>query len=399
MKNFPKIPPEEFKLRIQSFKEIMDRENIDLVMAYSNLLDPSAVRYFSDFYPIVESAAIIIPLKGDPILCSGQACSAWSKHKAESKIDDIRVFPEVGEISGAEYDLEGQLDFSNMFEELRSKYDIKKIGTIGDIIFPHSIYKKLENVFPDVEKVSAEALIYELRKIKSANEIECIKKASQIMDDTFEYAIQRIKPGVTELDIQADIEGQMLRLGAEAHCIGFAPMAPSGLQNTNLIMNRNTLRKVKESEIINPASGTLYEGYNAVICTPVVLGKIPTALGDAIKVCHEVKNYQAAAMKPGITSQQLFKIYNDYLEKKGYIKFLSPYGAAHSTGLLECESPCFQDSNLDILMEENMALCIDAFLTGLPGGSLRIEDTYIIRKDGAELLTKFNQEYIPETFN
>jgi Xaa-Pro aminopeptidase len=219
------------------------------------------------------------------------------------------------------------------------------------------------------------------------------------MADTFEYAIPRIKPGVTELDIQADIEGQMLRLGAEAHCIGFAPMVPSGPQNTSLSMNRNTLRKVKESEIINPASGTLYEGYNAVICTPVVLGKIPTDMKDAIKACHEVKNYQASAMKPGSTSKQLFKIYNDFLEKKGYLKYLSPYGAAHSTGLLECEVPCFQDPNLDVLMEENMAICIDAYLTGLPWGSFRIEDTYIVKKDGAELLTRFNQSYIPETFS
>ena len=130
----------------------------------------------------------------------------------------------------------------------------------------------------------------------------------------------------------------------------------------------------------------------------MVLGKIPTALGDAIKVCQEVKNYQAAAMRPGITSLQLSKLYNDFLEKKGYLKYLAPYGAAHSTGLLECESPCFQDPNTDVLMEENMALCIDAYLTGLPGGSLRIEDTYIIRKDGSELLTKFNQDYIPETY-
>ena len=260
------------------------------------------------------------------------------------------------------------------------------------------MYKKLEEVFLDADKISAEAFIYELRKIKSDNEIACIKKASQIMDDTFKYAIPRIKPGVTELDIQADIEGQMLRLGAEAHCIGFAPMVPSGPQNTNLCMNRNTLRNVKESEIINPAAGTLYEGYNAVICTPVVLGNIPTEMKDAIKVCHEVKNYQAAAMKPGVTSKQLFKIYNDFLEKKGYIKYISPYGAAHSTGLLECEIPCFQDQNLDVLMEENMAICIDAYLTNLPWGSFRIEDTYIIRKNGAELLTKFNQEYIPETF-
>ena len=220
MNNFPKIPDEEFRLRMQKFKEKMEKEKIDLAVVYSNLLDPSAVRYFSDVFPINESAALAVPLKGEPIMCSGQACHEWSKYK--SKIKDIRIFPEVGEVSGVEYNIEGQLDFEGLFKELKSKYSIKKIGVVGDLIFPYEIYKKLEKIFPDAENVSAEALMYELRMKKSENEIACIKKAAEIITNTFEFAIPRIKPGVTELDIQADIESQMLRLGAEGYTLSFS---------------------------------------------------------------------------------------------------------------------------------------------------------------------------------
>jgi len=392
MNNFPKIPDSEFKLRMQKFKEKMEKEKIDLVVIFSNLLDPSAVRYFSDVSPINESAALAIPLEGEPVMCSGQACHEWSKNK--SKIKDVRIFPEVGEVSGVEYDIEGQLDFEDLFEELKGKYNIKKIGVVGDLIFPYEIYKKIEKVFPDAERVSAEALMYELRMKKSESEITCIKKAGEIITNTFEYAIPRIKPGVTELDIQADIESQMLRLGAEGYVLSFSPMVPSGPENSNLCMCRNTLRKVRESEIINPSAGTLYEGYNAPICTPVVLGKIPDEIKEAVKIANEAKNIVADSMKPGATSRQLFEIYSKFLTKYGYSKY-SPYGSVHSSGMLECESPFFS-AEKDIVMIENMSVCIDAYFKDLPWGAFRIEDTYIIRRDGAEIVTNFNQKYIPE---
>ena len=71
---FPRIPDEEFERRMASFSSKMAENDLDLVVVFSNLLDPSAVRYFSDVSPINESAALLIPLEGDPILCSGQAC-------------------------------------------------------------------------------------------------------------------------------------------------------------------------------------------------------------------------------------------------------------------------------------------------------------------------------------
>ena len=391
---FPKISLEEFELRMKRFKERMQSNKIDMIVIYSNLLDPSSVRYLSDVSPINESAALIIPLGGEPILCSGQACHEWSRFK--SKIKNIRILPEVGEISGVEYDLKGQLDFEDLFKEVKAKHKINKIGIIGEFIFPYMIYKKLEKVFKDAEIVNSEKLIYELRMQKSKDELTCIKKAGEIITETFTYAVAKMKPGYSELDIQADIESQMLRLGAEAYCNSFAPMIPSGKENSNLCMNRNTLRKIKESEIVDLQAGCLYEGYNSAICTPVVLGNVPKEIKDAVRTAFEARQIVVSAMKPGASSIELFGIYNKFLKKKNFEKF-SPYGSVHSLGMLECETPFFSATK-EVTMLENMVVAIDAFFKGMSWGSFRIEDTYIITKKGAEAVTNFNEKFISKNF-
>ena len=385
----PRIPDAEFTDRMRRFKEKMAQHGLDLVVGFSNLLDPSAVRYFADVSPINESAAFLIPLEGDPILCSGQACHEWSRF--HSRIKDIRIMPEVGEVSGVEYNLDVQ-DFEDLFEEMKSKYGVSKIGIIGDLIFPYEIYRKLERVFPGVSKTSAEGLMYEMRMRKSEHELACIRHAGEIIARTFEYAAERIKPGVTELDIQADIESQMLRLGAEAYTHSWAPMIPSGPLHSNLCMNRNTLRPVQEAEIIDLQAGALYEGYNAVICTPVVLGQVPDEMRQAINVARAALNLVASHLQPGVTSRALFKVYTDFLDERGYRQF-TPYGSVHSLGMLECESPFFSATK-DVVLVENAVVAIDAYFKGLPWGSFRIEDTFIVRSDGPELVTKFNEKYL-----
>jgi len=386
---FPVIPDEEFAQRLESFRAKMARNEIDLVVIFSNLLDPSAVRYFSDVYAVNESSAMVIPQCGEPILCSGQASYEWALYK--SKVRDVRVLPEVGEVSGVEYDLD-VLDFEDLFKEMKAKYAVRKIGIIGDLIFPYEIYKKLERVFPDAEKVSAEALMYELRIRKSENELACIRKAGEIITQTFEYAVPRIHPGVTELDIQADLEGQMLRLGAEAYTLSWAPMVASGPERSNLCMQRNSLRQVKESEIIALAAGALYEGYNAVICTPVVLGKIPDDIRRAVNVARQAVSHVSRLLYPGVTSRQLYAAYMRFLEEAGYRQY-APYGSVHSLGMLECESPFFS-ANRDVVLVENAVVAIDAYFRRLPWGSFRIEDTFIVHADGPERVTTFNEEYL-----
>ncbi|MHB1275745.1 MAG: M24 family metallopeptidase, partial [Candidatus Humimicrobiaceae bacterium] len=83
-------------------------------------------------------------------------------------------------------------------------------------------------------------------------------------------------------------------------------------------------------------------------------------------------------------------------KKNGFEKF-SPYGSVHSLGMLECEPPFFS-AEREIIMLENMAIAIDVYFKDLSWGSFRIEDTYIIKKNGPELVTNFNEKFISERF-
>jgi Xaa-Pro aminopeptidase len=394
VEDFPRIPDSEFVERISNVKKKMAEQSLDLLVIYSNMLDPGHVRYLSDVFGINESAAMVIPLAGDPIVCSGQACQAWSEHK--SRVKDVRIFPEVGETAGTEYMVGEQFGFTGFFKELSGQYNIKKIGTVGTLIFPQIIYAQLQNVFPNVEIVNAESLMIDLRFVKSKNEIACMRKAAEILDATFAEVIPRIETGWTELDIQAEITSGILKRGAESTAAAWEPMIPSGPEHSKLCMNRNSRRKVKEGEIICLQVGALYEGHNAALNSPVVLGSVPDEIKKAVNCAYDATEAIAATLKAGVSSKEVNEVGKAVLAKKGYDKY-SPYAMVHNIGLCECESPWMAEDK-EFIIPENATVCIDTFLFRMDWGSFRIEDTIAITATGADCLTRFNETYIRKHF-
>jgi Xaa-Pro aminopeptidase len=391
---FPRIPDSEFEARIAAVKGKMRERTIDLLVLYSNALDPGHVRYLADVAGINESVATVIPLEGDAIVCSGQACQVWSKHK--SRVKDVHIFPELSEVVGSEYLVGDQFIFSNLFQELRQKHSINKIGTVGTLIFPQIIYAQLQKTFPEAEIVNAEPLMFELRLHKSANEVACIRKAAEILDESFTNAVQKIQVGWTELDIMAEIEAGILRGGAEGTAASWEPMIPSGPEHANLWMNRNTLRKVSAGEIICLQAGAVFEGYNAALCAPFVLGKIPGEIQSAVLAANEAMGAAIQSLKPGATSKQVNAAGKAVLKRTGFAQY-SPYGIMHNIGCLECESPRMAEDK-DFPVVEGMTVCIDVFLFRLPWGSFRIENTLAVTAHGADRLTKFNEKFVARHF-
>ena len=212
----------------------------------------------------------------------------------------------------------------------------------------------------------------------------------------FENVVPKIQVGMTERHIEGMFEAEMMRLGAESYVQSFAPMVATGPKNSYISMCRNTLRQIKESEIINLAAGVCYEGYNGIICSPLVLGQIPQKIKDAVMCAYDALNYASAKMNVGTPCDVVLNAYTEYLTKYGYIDYC-PYGSLHSTGMLECEAPTFTVANKRII-QENMAICIDAYFKGMEWGSFRIEDCYLIGKDGAKRMTTYNDKAVPKIF-
>lgn len=394
--NFPVIPASEYAARVENFRAKMKEREVDLAVGFSNLLDPSAVRYFTDFAAVNESAAIVIPASGKVTLCSGQASSDYAVIKNKLENSEIRYFPEIGEVSGFEYDFGGQLDFAEYFAELAGQVKARRIGVLGRLIFPAIIWNKLAAAFPGAELIDMDDDLYDIRIIKSESEIAVMRKCSEIISETFAESVPLIRKGMTERQIQALFEGKMLEKGGESYVQAFAPMVATGPVHSHISMCRNTLREVEESEIINLAAGVCYEGYNGIICSPYVLGKIPDKIKDAVKCAYDALNLTASKMQDGTPADVMLNTYTEYLTKKGYIEYC-PYGSLHSTGLLECEAPTFSLKNKR-LVKKGMTMCIDAYFKGMEWGSFRIEDTYVITDKGAERMTTYNDKALPELF-
>ena len=387
----------EYQARVDALRTKMAEQGIDFVVGYSNLLEIAIVRYYCGFAPVNESSAIVIPAEGDVIVCSGQASYDYCQIENQLPGSRIAILPEIGEVSGFEYNTEGQLDFEELFKQVKAEHpNVKKIGFIGRLIFPAIVMNKLKAVFPNAEIVDCDDMHYAQRIRKSPAEIELLKTNWEMVSELFRNIIPQIRPGMTERHIEGLFMGEMMRLGAESYVQSFSPMVASGPKNSFISMCRNTMRQVQESEIITIAAGTCYGGYNGIICTPLVLGEIPQKIKDAVHCAYDALNYASAKMLPGTPCDVVLNAYTEYLTKYGYIDYC-PYGSLHSTGMLECEAPIFSVANKRVI-EEGMAICIDAYFKGMEWGSFRMEDCYLIGTNGAERMTTYNDKAIPEIF-
>ena len=396
MSNLPTIESKEYQNRVNFLRAEMEKRGVDIVVGFSNLLEIAIVRYYCGFAPVNESSAIIIPLNGEVTVCSGQASYDYCLTQNKLPQSRIAILPEIGEVSGFEYNTEGQLDFAELFEQIKAQNpNAKKIGFIGRLIFPSIIMDKLRRVFKNAEIVDFDDVHYEQRIISPA-EIEVLKTNWNMVSKMFENVVPNIEVGMTERYIEGMFEAEMMKLGAESYVQSFAPMIATEPINSHISMSRNTLRTINESEIINLAAGVCYEGYNGIICSPLVLGEIPQKIKDAVICAYEALNYASAKMEPGTPCDVVLNAYTDYLTKYGYIDYC-PYGSLHSTGMIECEAPTFTVDNKRVI-EENMAICIDAYFKGMEWGSFRVEDCYLITSNGAKRMTTYNDNTIPKLF-
>ena len=392
-----KIEAQEYLARVNALRAKMTEIGVDVVVGFSNLLEIAIVRYYCGFAPTNESSAIVIPAEGEVIVCTGQASYDDCQLKNELPNSRIAILPEIGEVSGFVYDTEGQLDFEDLFKQVKAEHPgVKKVGFIGRLIFPAIIMDKLRKVFPDAEIVDMDDIHYEQRIMKSPAEVELMTKNWEMVSEVFKNVIPKIKAGMTEREVEGMFVAEMGRLGAESFVQAFAPMIASGPVNSFVSMRRNDERQIQEGEMISIACGTCYGGYNGMICTPLVLGEIPQKMKDAVMCAYDALNYASAKMAPGVSCDVVMNAYTEFLTERGYIEYC-PYGSLHSTGMLECEAPIFSVENKRVL-KEGMCICIDAYFKGMEWGSFRMEDCYLITADGVKRMTTYNDEFIPQLF-
>ena len=252
-------------------------------------------------------------------------------------------------------------------------------------------YKRLEGVVSElnVEMVPAQGLVNGLRAAKDQEELDAMVQAQRISERAFDEILKFIKPGVTEKEIAAKLEYDMLRFGAQK--MSFDPIVVSG-PNGSLPHGVPSDKKVENGEFITMDFGCIYNGYCSDMTRTVALGEPTEEMRKVYNVVLQAQLAGLAASKAGVTGKSIDAAARKVIEDAGYGEYFG-HGYGHSVGIEIHESP---NANLrdETLMPVGAAVSAEPGIY-LPGRfGVRIEDVAIMTEDGCIDITKAPKDLI-----
>ena len=283
---------------------------------------------------------------------------------------------------------------SNVFEQIKQllkKHNIKDlfIETNFVSISKYNSYNKIFEGFSISSDNKFDLIIRKLRSIKDESEIEQIKFAQKITDETFSYILNNISAGRTEKEIMLDMEFFLRKNGSEG--VAFDFIVVSG-ENTSLPHGVATDRKIKNGDFITMDFGAVIGGYRSDMTRTVAVGFVSE---EQRKVYGTVLNAQMKALeaiKPDKISKDIDKIARDCIKQKGYDGCFG-HGLGHSVGIDIHEDPCF-NTRCETPLKKGMVLTVEPGIYIENKFGVRIEDMVYITDNGCKNLTSSPKELI-----
>lgn len=248
-------------------------------------------------------------------------------------------------------------------------------------------YKQYKQKYQINNFEETDFLIEKQRMIKDENEIKNIRKACEITDKCFEYLKQFIKIGQTEKEIASEIEKFFIANGADGN--SFDPIVASG-RNSSKPHAVPTDKKIEIGDPITIDFGCIYKGYCSDMTRTVFAGFVPEYIKDVYDLVLKNQLQTTKSLKDGANIRTICKIVEGDFKINGYDLV---HSLGHGVGLDIHELP-YINSKVDINLKENMVVTNEPGIYIPNRFGVRIEDTILITKFGAESLTKSERNYV-----
>lgn len=276
------IPDSEYAERIKKAAALIRERGLDVMVVCSTESDYANARYFSGFWPLFERAGVAISATGDAALLVGPESEIFGKDR--SKIEKVFVLKEFRESADPAYPEIKASTFRDVFKAIGVSGDHIKIGLGSYVECTLPIFEGLKDSFPCAEIVKCNDIMVTLRKIKSVNELACIREGFRIIELATDEVIRQLKPGVTELEMVGVAQRVIYENGAEYEGL---PMYVFSEESTRHAISRSCYRKINKGDIVQLNLSAKIDGYSPAIGLPVVMGKLEGERRDLVEFCQK----------------------------------------------------------------------------------------------------------------
>ncbi len=382
----------ELKKRRDNLRNILQNNQIDFAWIFHH----PDVYYFTG---TAQNATLVVPAVSESALFVKKYLP---RAKSETDMSDVKKCDSPSEIS------KWLLDRSNTKKEIT-------IGIEKDVL-PAYWLEKIKSLLPKATFKDISQNIRWLRSVKSENEIQCIKKAANLLDRIFDCIPRWLRLDMTELELAAKIEYELRIGGHQGHIPvrGFnsfihfgnvlfgknsavrgafdGPTCGSGLYNASPKGAGWNKLKAHEPVFVDIVAGI--SGYIADGTRIYSIGSLPDELVSAHNICLSIQQSITETPIAGIACEIPGIVAKCIVEEHNLSdKFMGPYDdqaafVGHGVGLEIDELPVLAPGNKHFI-PENSVVALEPKFVFHNLGTVGIENVWHITQSETRRLTHF----------
>jgi Xaa-Pro aminopeptidase len=389
-------PQAEIDQRIEKLRKQLEENNIGAAL----FVQRADLLYFAGS---IQEAHLYVPVDDEPIL---MVFKSLDRAIAESPLS--RIVP---------------LASPKAVPDVLDQYGYKVPSVMGmelDVL-PANLYFTYQKVFEEKNLVDISHLIRLVRAVKSAYEIELMRRAAKGSDQVAARVPELLHEGMTELELAGKVEAEARKLGHQgivrmrywgaevfyghlmagpSGAVPSFPRSPTGGSGASPAVAQGPgFRPIQRHEPVMLDYVFALNGYYSDHTRIFSIGEPADELMAAHTAMLDVQNLIKKEAKPGVKSGDIYELAIERTRTLGYDKYFMGVGderirfVGHGIGVELDEYP-FLASGQTLELQENMILALEPKLIFPGKGVVGIENTHRVTENGLEQFGRFQDEIV-----
>ena len=392
------ISRQDFEERYNQVQGFLKDEGLGALFAYS---PPEAhywgqtghVSYLSgwaDQDRIVDTA-VVVPVTGPPALMFAGLPYMLATLSETCPLEDIRIVsavdPQAVAVAAGK---DGPRGFAEETQAILQQNGLEgsTVGVVGLDNMSVPFYEALALQFGDKLKRVTD-IVAELRSVKTADEVETMRRAAQLSDLGFETMLKSSRAGMRGIEIVAEMERAVRREGADHAKYWIASGPPPDWANVRLELKPH-LRRLEDGDLMSACSYVVYKGYWCHGHRAGTLSRPCPELNEIHNIAREAQEAGLEKIKPGVPVGQVGQAIRVSAARLGMEILGGRIG--HGMGMDYSERPSLTETNEQPL-QAGMTFVVHSTFALPDSGKMFVPlgDVCHVTPDGAELLMNFQR--------
>ncbi len=272
--------------------------------------------------------------------------------------------------------------------ELKDVCRFQRLGVEGDYLSFTQV-EQLKEHSDSFLVVPLSGVVEAFREVKEEEEISLVVEAVRIVEEVFKEIVSVLKIGVTEMDIAAEFEYRIRKRDVKK--ASFSPIVAFGPNSAKPHAGFSN-QQVIPGVPITLDLGVSYKGYCSDLTRTIFFGGFSEGWERLYSIVYEAKEIAASYGRAGISCFELDKSARAVIDGEGYGDLFG-HGLGHGVGIEVHEAPRVSKTSKHIL-KEGSVITIEPGIYLAKQGGIRIEDMYLVKKDGLKKLNNLSSELL-----